>query len=440
MKVVGMKGRNLVLVVKITTEVFQKLNEMPSSSKWKGRELHVKPIMSNIKYLVDNFDDIEWSDDTQHFYDEHIEKQKKDFELILMKDADQDLPIDYDFKRLPMDHQAKGFVLTRDEINFAYFLDPGTGKTKLTIDVATYLYLKNKIDALVVVAWPNGVHRVWPDHEMEQDCPIEYESLAWGPKRSKKFLNQVSEFCSKDIVGEYERPKFKLISFNAEAFASQKARDFIIEFLTNRRCMLVIDQSASIKNYSAERTKFLIKQCAPLANYRRILEGSPNSEGTEELYSQFMFLDKNIIGHDTITGFKSEFCKIGYFDNIVGYKNQDELRRRIDPYTYRVREAECLDLPERIYKRWFFDLGTKERRIYDQFKQMSLAEFDQGPMDESLTLSESLAMIKSMRLQQIASGWFPNLEEDPNTGRNVLVDYKQIEKKPLSVRVLARAD
>src|SRR5581483_10984004 len=135
--------------------------------------------------------------------------------------------------------------------------------------------------------------------------------------------------------------------------------------------------SASIKNPQAKRTKFLIK-CSKLAPYRRVLDGQPVAEGASELFSQFKFLDPWIIGHDTWTGFKNEFCKIGFFNEIVGYRNLDELRRRIDGYCFRVREVDCLDLPPRIYKMWSFRLDETEQKIFDDLKIKDIAEFSRS--------------------------------------------------------------
>ena len=155
----------------------------------------------------------------------------------------------------------------------------------------------------------------------------------------------------------------------------------------------------------AKRTKLMLKlgQKAP---YKRILEGSPNTEGPEELFAQFKFLDYRIIGHDTFTGFKNEFCKIGYFKNITGYKNLDELQRRIDPYISRAYERDCLDLPERIYRRFSFDLSVPEQAYYNEFLKKGLVEFK----EEGVELKEQLAMIKHVRLQQISCGIAPSKE------------------------------
>jgi SNF2 family DNA or RNA helicase len=311
----------------------------------------------------------------------------------------------YSYKRKPMDHQRRAFALSRDRKTFGLFMEQGTGKTKVSLDTAQWLYGKGEIEALVVVAWPNGVHRNWVDYEIPADVKkpyyAEYWSSNWKTKHRQKALQLFRE-----------APKgrgLKIFCMNVEALVSKGAQDYLLQLLTSHKCLLLIDQSASIKNPQAQRTKFLINKCSPLAPYRRVLDGQPVAEGASELFSQFKFLDPWIIGHDTWTGFKAEFCEIGFFNEIKGYRNMDKLRAKIDGYCFRVREEECLDLPPRIYKRWSFDLTEQERRIYDELKVQSLAYFSKDGQleDDPDSLEEHNALVKNMRLQQISSGWWP---------------------------------
>ena len=207
-----------------------------------------------------------------------------------------------------------------------------------------------------------------------------------------------------------------------ETFISKTAKDFILRCLKENRCLTCIDQSASIKNSKAKRTKFLLKQVSPLSKYRRILDGAPVAEGAHELYSQFAFLDKNIIGHDTWTSFKCEYCKIGRFNEILGYRNLDDLMKKTAPYSFRVLAKDCLDLPAITYKHWNFDLSKEERVIFDNLKKMNFTYFLNDPevksyekdltKEDAPVLEESLAMVKNLRLQQISSGWFFDKEKN----------------------------
>ena len=59
---------------------------------------------------------------------------------------------DFKFKTKPFAHQLKVFMESRRKRNFALLMEQGTGKTKVALDTAAYLYLNEKIDTLVVIA------------------------------------------------------------------------------------------------------------------------------------------------------------------------------------------------------------------------------------------------------------------------------------------------
>lgn len=396
---------------------FAKLSALPGYFKWQDRNVIFRITGANILFMLNNWPDSEWIGGAEKVRNDFLLEKERGEEIVKLKSNPAIMPddSDYIYKRQPMDHQRKSFALSRDRTTFALLMEQGTGKTKVVIDTACYLYQKKEIDALIIVAWPNGVHRNWIDYEFPEDMSVPYVAEYWSS--NYKSLHRQKAY-RKMLMTEN---KLRCFAFNIEAFTGESARDYLLGILGKLRCMLVIDQSASIKNPQALRTKFLIDKASRLASYRRVLDGAPVAEGADELYSQFKFLDPMIIGHDTWTGFKAEFCEIGYFNEIKGYKNLDELRRRIDGYCYRVLADDCQDLPERIYKLWPFELNKEERRIFDELRRKELTffdskveqkleencEFDEVPKDH---IEEHRALIKNLRLQQISSGWWPGDE------------------------------
>jgi hypothetical protein len=405
---------------------FAKISGLPGHFKWQGRNAIVRVSGENIRRILNDWPDAEWIGGSESIRKQYLLKEERGEEIVRAKSDPAVVPddSDYKYKRDPMDHQRKAFAISRERDSFGLFMEQGTGKTKVTIDNACWLHQQDKIDALIIVAWPNGVHRNWIDYELPKDMSIPYSAEYWSGNYKAKFKQ---EAFAKLIE---EKDKFRIMAFNVEAFVGEHAQNMIMKMLGKWRCMLVIDQSASIKNPQAKRTKFLIDKCSKLAKYRRVLDGAPVAEGADELFSQFKFLDPWIIGHDTWTGFKAEFCEIGYFNEIKGYKNLDELRRRIDGHCYRVLADDCLDLPDRIYKEWPFDLAENERRVFDELNLKNLAFFSaQGTHAETTgmgleiveedfespdtgasssdSIEEHSAMVKNLRLQQISSGWWP---------------------------------
>ncbi len=440
------EGR-LLATVQLGGGNLSKLNAMPGFKKWADRSLIFRITGANILYVHSNWPEAQWIGGAEDHLQKFLELERGAQEVSDLKKKELEINPEADsfpYKRDPMAHQRKAFHLSRDKESFGLFMEQGTGKTKVTLDTAQWLFLEGKIDALVIVAWPNGVHRNWIEYEIPEDVFIEHRAGFWSSNWKAKWRQKQYEALLRIPPGA---GSLLIFSFNVEAFVSSAAKEMMLRILRGYRTLLVIDQSASIKNHTAVRSKFLIKEAAPLAKFRRILDGQPVAEGGHELFAQFKFLNEAIIGHDTWTGFKNEFCVSGYFNEISGYKNLEELHRRIDGHCFRVLADDCLDLPPRIYRRWAFDLSSEEKRIWDEMSRKSLAFFsgDFLPEDEEELedlrsihehIEEKLVLVKNMRLQQISSGWWPGkdfrcIEEIPSRLSALLSLIEGIEGKAL---------
>jgi hypothetical protein len=401
---------NLLFTAPFADGGFSKLQGFPAFHVFEGRSLKVRINDVNIAYLIENWPDAEWDPAVVHHRDRCLDQIREADELMAARVSPL-VDDDFSYNREPMDHQRRAFQISRDSKAFAYLMEQGTGKTKVVIDNACYLHKLGLIQCLIIIAWPNGVHRMWHDDEFKKDMSVPYSSQFWSANMTQK-----KSWAIQKCFESHRTGKLVAMTFNVEGFTSKAARECIMNFL-RLKCMVVIDQSASIKNPESKRTQFLIDEIAshPNAIYRRIMDGDPVAEGADELYSQFKFLDANIIGHDTLTGFRGEFCNLGRFREVIGYRNLEKLRMRIDPYCFRVTADDCLDLPDRIYKRWDFDLSKEELRVFNELRTKSLAFFQPRPEDEEELeelpengfIEETLAMVKNMRLQQISSGWWP---------------------------------
>lgn len=402
------------------------LKGLPGSSQWMERNLRCKDVAANIAYVLKTFPDAKWIGGAETIRDAHIKAQAEAVTMVAAKTAPIRKDLNLTFKREPMEHQLRALSLGCGRPTYAYLMEQGTGKTKVVLDEASNLWLQKKIDMLIVVAWPNGVHQNWVDYECPEDVSVSYAADFWTPNWPAKYRQaDLEEFLENDP------DMLRIFTFNIEAFTSAYGCKYFERLMKSGRVMLVVDQSASIKNHNAQRTKFLLKM-SEHALYRRILDGDPCAEGAEELFAQYKFLDHNIIGHDTWTGFKAEFCEIGWFNEIKGYKNLDELHRRTDPYSFRCLSADCQDLPRKIYLQWPFDLSKEEARIYKELSERELATFAEEPVDvevlgevgdfheEGLSfgpgadiMEEHSALVKALRLQQVSSGWWPVNEFKP---------------------------
>ena len=389
-------GKYLVIKSKLDGDTFEKLSTLPGFKRWVGRDLLFDPTGANIDRLHKYFPNAEWDESASPALDQYISNLKEMEANIKMKTSELPSNDDYNFKTKPFEHQRKAFYMSRDKKSFALLMEQGTGKTKVIIDNASYLYGKGEITALVVIA-PNGVHRNWLkeiDIHMPDWCPR--DSFYYSSGMTKKRIEEYESVFSTEN-------KLKIFTFNVEAFTSPKAIYYMQKILVSNKVMLVVDESSRIKRPGAKRTKIITK-FGKQVDYKRIMTGTPVTKGPEDVYSQFKFLDPQILGYDSFYSFRARYCIMGGFENrqIVSYQNIEELNRNIEGHSFRVLKKDCLDLPEKIYQRYYVEMTPKQKKLYDTMKKSFVAELE-GEMIEAPE-----AITRLLRLQQILCGWFPS--------------------------------
>ena len=191
----------------------------------------------------------------------------------------------YKFKTKPYAHQLKALERSWDKENFAYFMEMGTGKSKVLLDNCAMLYDKGFINGLLLIA-PKGVYKNWYEAEIPAHFPdhIEKKVVLW--KTSDKSGEQVKKLNTLFESGT----DFHILIMNVEAFSFPFGKEFARRFLSSHKAMMAIDESTTIKNPLAKRTQGILKLRA-LPLYRRILTGSPVTNSPLDLFSQCQFLD-----------------------------------------------------------------------------------------------------------------------------------------------------
>ena len=209
----------------------------------------------------------------------------------------------YKFKTKPYRHQLTALEKSWNRENFAYFMEMGTGKTKVLIDNAAMLYDKGKIDGLLVVA-PKGVVGTWfgkeiPTHMAEH---IEYVSTLWQPNINKKQQEKL------DVLFKTDH-KLHVLVMNVEAFSTEKGKTFATKFLLSHKTLMAIDESTTIKNPKAKRTKNILS-LSRRASYRRVMTGSPVTKNPLDLYTQCEFLDPALLDFPSYYAFRNRYAEM----------------------------------------------------------------------------------------------------------------------------------
>ena len=209
--------------------------------------------------------------------------------------------MNYRFKTKPYAHQITALEKSWNKETYAYFMEMGTGKTKVLIDNAAMLYDKGKIDGLLIVA-PKGVIGTWYNQELPTHLPdhIENVTVLWQANITKTQKEKL------DSLFEPEET-FHILIMNVEAFSTQKGVDFASKFLASHNALMVIDESTTIKNPKAQRTKSIVKLSSD-AKYRRIMTGSPVTKNPLDLYSQCEFLSSWLLDFTSVYAFRNRYA------------------------------------------------------------------------------------------------------------------------------------
>jgi SNF2 family DNA or RNA helicase len=310
--------------------------------------------------------------------------------------------MNYKFKTKPYGHQLDALEASWNKEVFAYFMEMGTGKSKVLLDNAAILYDKGEINALLLIA-PKGVYKNWYDSEIPTHLPdhVDKKIVLWKTSdksiKQKKILNTLFESGS----------DLRILIMNVESFSSGDGADFAYKFLSaHPKSMIAIDEATTIKTPTSNRTRKIVA-LRNMCKYRRILTGSPVTKSPLDLYSQCQFLDPWLLGHESYTTFKARYAvtrKIQVngrkVEIITGYRNIPELSDKVATFSKRILKEDCLDLPAKSYVKHYVELTDEQRRLYKQMKAEAIA-FLNGKMQSSATV-----MTQLMRLHQITCGHF----------------------------------
>jgi SNF2 family DNA or RNA helicase len=328
--------------------------------------------------------------------------------------------MDYKFKTKPYDHQVKALEMSWDRPYFAYFMEMGTGKSKVLIDNISMLYDNGKINGVLIVA-PKGVVKNWYEGEIPTHLVdhIDYKCVLWqsliNAKQQKK-LDTLFE------TGE----DLHILVMNVESLSTKKGVAFAEKFLSSHRAMVAIDESTTIKNPEAKRTKNIVT-LGKLATYKRILTGSPVTKSPLDLYKQCEFLEDELLGFNSYYAFRTRYAvmRTANFSGrsvqiVVGYRNLDELSEKLKAFSYRVLKDECLDLPKKTFMKREVLLTPEQTKAYLQMQKLAHAQMNGKLMSTATVLTQL------MRLQQITCGHFTaddgTIQEMPNNRIGELLD------------------
>ena len=304
----------------------------------------------------------------------------------------------YPYKTNPYEHQRNALNQSAEKTQWAYFMEMGTGKTKVTIDNMAYLFLQRKIMAALVIA-PKSVYTNW-ESEIETHMPdvIRYKTYKWNIDKPKDY-HELSKL--RDL---------KIFLINVEALSTKRGFDACVDYLReNKLNFVVLDESTTIKNRSAKRTKNILA-LQRLSHMRRILTGSPITKSPLDLYTQCQFLSPELLGFSSYLAFRNRYAEMtdipvgsGRFISVPKYyKRLEELEQKLKQFATRIRKDQCLDLKPKVRQKRYIELEGESKKIYEKLRTNALA------IVEDSTISFSNKLTEIIKLHQVCNGFTKN--------------------------------
>jgi len=308
----------------------------------------------------------------------------------------------YKFKTKPYEHQLKALEKSWAQKTYALFMEMGTGKSKVLVDNIAMLYDRGAIRGALIVA-PKGVYKNWHDIEFPVHLPdhVDHTKVLWEPTQTKKKQAELDTLFD-------DKGDLKILIMNIEAFSTSKGLDFAHRFLNIflGKALIGIDESTTIKNPTAKRTKNILT-IGNLASYRRILTGSPVTKSPLDLYSQCEFLDPYHLGHESYYSFRARYANMmkrnfggRQVQLVTSYRRLDELADKLEKFSYRVLKEDCLDLPPKVFTTRTVEMTPEQQEKYYTMKRAAIAEHD------GKIMSSATALTTLLRLHQITCGTF----------------------------------
>ena len=295
-------------------------------------------------------------------------------------------------KTKPWRHQIEAceFALER--------LTRGTGATMLALEMGTgktlvsLMLLSGTGAKRTLIACPLRVVPVWQAQiNLHLDLPIVVVALddgAGSVAQKQKLAEEKLRLA--EATGQ---PFVAIINYDSVwrdpfgAWAERQAWD-----------LMVADESHKLKKPGGKASLYF-KRLRTRARHRLALTGTPMPHSPLDIYAQFRFLDTTPFG-PSFNAFRQKFAVMGGFQNkqVTGFKNLDELEALMRTITFRVSK-DVLDLPPQTHVTYHCALSSEAQRIYRDLEEDFIAEVKDG------TVTAANAMVKLLRLQQVAGGW-----------------------------------
>ena len=255
---------------------------------------------------------------------------------------------------------------------YGIFMDTGTGKTMVALEIAWHIGKTLVICPLSVIetAWVDDCHKYYPKMKIV-NC--------WGNSRKERL--------------ELLRSNADVYVMNYDSFKILKNEIRKANF----KCMFV-DESSVMKNMKAQITADILSM-VDIIPRRYVLSGTPNPNSNLEIYPQMKFVNNAIFGNNYY-GFQATYFHQDMEQPHIWYQTQEDKEkffRRLSTGAVFIRKEDCVDLPEKTFQVRKFELTKEQKQIYREIVSDIHSHINEWSKFEFTA--------KLMKLREISSGF-----------------------------------
>lgn len=286
------------------------------------------------------------------------------------------------FPKSAMKHQLDIFNKAISLKSVALFMDMGTGKSKLYIDLVDYHFTIGNVDKVLFFAPPTTLNN---------------------------FKNELSKWKNSSIAWQVK----SIHELSCKQF-SKKHNDLLNSI--DDRTMIIIDESHRIKDPFSlmSRTAHLIG-CK--TDFKIIGTGTPYGNDIVDLLGQFRFLTPAEFCMSD-NQFKKHYLKIGDKGILKSSKNSLEVLQKTFPYSFSVNKKDCLDLPNKIFNKIEIQDNKLLKHYQENIKEATELFLGKGTLMGYLQNLRKIASGRSLKNEIVVKN--PKID----SLKDVLVDIK----------------
>jgi SNF2 family DNA or RNA helicase len=289
-----------------------------------------------------------------------------------------------------MQHQQEALDFLADKRSAGVFFEMGLGKTVVTLEHLSRLP-RSALPALIVC--PLSVVSVWEKEVDKFGYDFRVQKLTGTNAQRLEKLSKAADI----YVINYEGMRLLRAELEKKNFQT-----------------VILDESHRIKERGSQQTQAALSLAAN-ATYRLALTGTPVTKSPEDIWTQMHFIQPGSL--ENFWAFRAKHID---FKNIMvrmpgglksvrkafRFKNLNQLEERVHTHCIRRTKAECLDLPDKIYKTLYCELGASQAKAYHEVKHSLATEIE----NNLVTMTSAASAIQKM--QQICQGFIYNEAKD----------------------------